>query len=298
MKKTIYSVILIFILAAFNFTLDAQPQAAQWPFYLAFEDATGARDTLWFLHDVSATGPDFNNPPFYNGHDSIFHEVPVELSDTSFNVWFLAPDSIFEASGGPALCCMTFAPFKVVAEPFFGFGALAATVFADNYQLPITLRWDSTLFNNDLIISVFPEGMNNSRMDNDYLFNFDKSGAFCMPQHPGELVLPPFDWFSQEHFPLWIQLTTGNCSGLSVAGTNLKYIKVYPNPASNMLKIDMEVPIQSFQIINLQGKTVLTSTQNDPESLTEIDVSTLSPGMYLLMIRSSKGQGIAKFLKD
>jgi hypothetical protein len=32
--------------------IHAQPQ---WRFHLAFEDATGAKDTLWFIYDTTAT---------------------------------------------------------------------------------------------------------------------------------------------------------------------------------------------------------------------------------------------------
>jgi len=55
-------------------------------------------------------------------------------------------------------------------------------------------------------------------------------------------------------------------------------IKVYPNPTSDMLYIDTENTVQKIEIYNLQGRKVLVSDQN------QINVSGLSPGMYLLKI--------------
>jgi len=40
----------------FSLMLVSQAQAQpQWRFHLAFEDAIGAKDTLWFLYDTTAT---------------------------------------------------------------------------------------------------------------------------------------------------------------------------------------------------------------------------------------------------
>jgi hypothetical protein len=198
----------------------------------------------------------------------------------------------------PGISDIVWGPFNVSAMPFLG-GGFAGHIFADNFELPITLRWDSTLINNDVVLSAFSEGMNSSIMDNAYLFNYDESGAFCISLHPGELVLPPFDWFSQEHFPIYIEISNGNfCFSLSVEDFNLKDINVYPNPASTLIRVDMEGPIQSLQIMNLQGQTILTHSAEAMGALNEIDISSLPTGMYLLMVSNSKGQGMAKFVKD
>ncbi len=52
----------------------------QWKFYFAFEDATGARDTVWiFLDSLIPTGN--------QGMNADFGEVPYTLNDSAFNVF-------------------------------------------------------------------------------------------------------------------------------------------------------------------------------------------------------------------
>jgi hypothetical protein len=49
MKKNLFS----FLLAlTFCCSITAQPQ---WKFHIAYEDATGAKDTIWLIWDTTAT---------------------------------------------------------------------------------------------------------------------------------------------------------------------------------------------------------------------------------------------------
>ncbi|MBS1569770.1 MAG: hypothetical protein JST45_10040 [Bacteroidetes bacterium] len=72
--------ILLFALA-FAYTATAQPT---WRFHLAFEDGTGARDTIWFVFDTTATLG--SGVPDYE-----LGEGAVQMDLDSFNVWILNP---------------------------------------------------------------------------------------------------------------------------------------------------------------------------------------------------------------
>ena len=58
---------------------------------------------------------------------------------------------------------------------------------------------------------------------------------------------------------------------------NLKF-SLYPNPATNLVNIELATELKSVEIYSLQGQKVLTSNKN------QVDVSTLSKGMYLVRV--------------
>lgn len=105
---------------------------------------------------------------------------------------------------------------------------------------------------------------------------------------------------------LWIdnvQLRTGSVV------TSAKDIKVasnittYPNPAENQLNIEMNVTEASditFKVLNAAGQEMSVSStlkMNIGNQRTTLDVSSLTPGVYLLSISTNEGKVIHKFVK-
>ena len=76
-------------------------------------------------------------------------------------------------------------------------------------------------------------------------------------------------------------------------------LKVRPNPVSGMLHIelpDSETGIAQITVWNLLGKVVL---QKENPHAPELEVASLPPGMYLLQVRTTTGNGLtAKFVKE
>ena len=76
-------------------------------------------------------------------------------------------------------------------------------------------------------------------------------------------------------------------------------LKVYPNPVSGMLHIqlpDAEKGIARITVCDLLGKVML---QKENLSQPELEVSALPAGMYLLQVRTSDGKMMtAKFVKN
>ena len=76
-------------------------------------------------------------------------------------------------------------------------------------------------------------------------------------------------------------------------------LKVWPNPVSGMLHIqlpDAEQDIAQISVCDLLGKIVL---QKENLNHSELDVSPLPSGMYLLRVRTTDGTGMtAKFVKE
>jgi hypothetical protein len=72
-------------------------QEPQFKFYLAFEDASHAKDSVWFVADSSATGG-------WEAIDTTFGEewIPCDSNDTTFRVYFsMFNDSIFKTFVAP-----------------------------------------------------------------------------------------------------------------------------------------------------------------------------------------------------
>jgi para-nitrobenzyl esterase len=75
-------------------------------------------------------------------------------------------------------------------------------------------------------------------------------------------------------------------------------IKIYPNPAKDMIYIDFIRPsaaMTNIQIIDVLGNIVATTVVSSTSS--QIDVSSLSPGAYLFVCNSKNWQSTKRFIK-
>jgi hypothetical protein len=75
-------------------------------------------------------------------------------------------------------------------------------------------------------------------------------------------------------------------------------VEVYPNPAVNTLRIfidDPNIEKMDFKVYDLRGKVVLTRGNYQGNSL---DVSNLTPGMYLIEMQADNTRFIRKFVKS
>ncbi len=68
-------------------------------------------------------------------------------------------------------------------------------------------------------------------------------------------------------------------------------IKVYPNPVSNTFTIESSSEIQNYNMIDTNGKSVLTGKSN------QVDCSTLPTGMYLLELTLQNSKEVKKIIK-
>ena len=118
--------ILLALACTLAFSAAAQPT---WRFHLAFEDGTGARDTIWMVYDTTAQ-------LFYTGNeplvDTALGEGPVNFNSGDFHVFLL--NALFDTTQTNAL-------------PFSIFPIHEGTLIdAINWIAPMTIRWDTSLF--------------------------------------------------------------------------------------------------------------------------------------------------------
>ncbi len=165
----------------------------QWKFYFAFEDATGARDTLWNVLDSGSTLYNIWVPPYTDGLDMQFGEIPVELDSDAFNVWtYQANISFF---------------FKTVALPIIS--SPDVEIYANNFVLPVTISWDTSLFRAPVLMQMIEGPINAPLLDNDYFFDYHVAwGSYCM-LYDTDVEMPEFFWWSANYFPLMCTMSRG-----------------------------------------------------------------------------------------
>lgn len=91
-----------------------------------------------------------------------------------------------------------------------------------------------------------------------------------------------------------IPTTTGSydCSSTSLAEATAAALTLYPNPVEDMLHIESEEAVRSIHIYNIYGTEVASAT-----ATTEIDLSGLPAGVYMVRVATTKGVATHKIVK-
>lgn len=79
---------------------------------------------------------------------------------------------------------------------------------------------------------------------------------------------------------------------------NSGVLAIYPNPATNMVYVELEsnIPAQSVKVFDFTGRLVME--QNVSASSIKMDISSLNNGMYLLQVVTAKGTSTHKVVKQ
>ncbi|MBK6833507.1 MAG: T9SS type A sorting domain-containing protein [Bacteroidetes bacterium] len=84
--------------------------------------------------------------------------------------------------------------------------------------------------------------------------------------------------------------TTFNSVSLKTLGTEA--FTLFPNPTSNNLTIKSNEVIEKIEVYNVLGTLVLS------ETITSFSVAELTKGIYILQIKTAKGTGTTRFIKE
>ena len=79
---------------------------------------------------------------------------------------------------------------------------------------------------------------------------------------------------------------------LGVAENKKNGFNIYPNPTSNFITIDTELPIKKCEILSLNGQKILENSSN------KIDLSALNSGMYIIKIEIDNKIYFNKIIKN
>ena len=88
---------------------------------------------------------------------------------------------------------------------------------------------------------------------------------------------------------------------VSTDDVELKDLKIYPNPASEILTIEFAAETNgktTFEVFDLNGRLVQTQTNNQSNQVTQqLNVTHLKTGTYILVINTGKYKSTHKFIK-
>ncbi len=71
---------------------------------------------------------------------------------------------------------------------------------------------------------------------------------------------------------------------------------IYPNPSKGIVNIKSELPIETIVIYDLQGQKIIG--QDSQSNFEQIDTSELSPGVYNIVLTTSKGSRVSKLIVE
>lgn len=111
-----------------------------------------------------------------------------------------------------------------------------------------------------------------------------------------ELKQNPSNWLSGAYPSTWIDLVAAGTLSTNDVQTKLNNITVYPNPTKNTLQIKgiNSLDISTIKIVNILGKEVYSSHLKN----SNIDVSNLTAGIYVITIKSDTKFKRMKFIKQ
>jgi hypothetical protein len=86
---------------------------------------------------------------------------------------------------------------------------------------------------------------------------------------------------------------SNNATSLFNRDINLETISIFPNPTKENLTIISNLDLKSYQIIDIQGKVVLTSNLDSKT----ININQLEDGVYFIKLFDNDKSVIKKFIK-
>ena len=86
-----------------------------------------------------------------------------------------------------------------------------------------------------------------------------------------------------------------NIGTLAVSNADKIQARIYPNPVVDVLKIEATSKVSSVQVFDVSGKAVSSFELNAVKN--QIDLSKLTPGVYVVNITTEKGIQSVKIVK-
>ena len=272
---------LYFVLFLIIFDASCQEEFS---FELYFEDAVGNRDTLIIGSDEEGT----------QGLDTIFGEE---------NISEMPWDSIFEVRASPVILeddmppptfqskkqivgkvCPIFCT-SVFADSEFT-PALSINIKAENY--PVKITWeetnkfneDSCYFGSNIVCLFVMHAPSIALSDNDSVHIDD----LCFETSP-KYYTDENDTIANFIFEFCSERT-----GSVKAFNKEKQIIMSPNPSNDFISIHLSnTLIKDVSVYSLTGKELINLNVEAFETIEKVDVSSLSPGSYIVYINTNEG---------
>lgn len=112
-----------------------------------------------------------------------------------------------------------------------------------------------------------------------------------------------YRWYTNDYYEVGeLNLNSGKANGFSFfrsetivnnTFTEKTMARIFPNPATDMLSVESAADYISYEIIDPEGRI----TDRGPY-LTAISIAELTPGFYILRLKSDHGSSCIKFIKQ
>ena len=240
--------------------LDCKAQIEpQFKFYLAFEDATGQRDTVWIVIDTNAVLVE----------DTMFNEWILPIDSHSFDVYFGINYGIGDSSKS-----------VYARQP----GGFSTYINAVNFTNPTIVRWDTSLLINHSLNTPYKQIW--IRTENDVPGIFHLYDTLFLNQGIGEKLVDSVILNGNlDHFPIQMYLAT---IPINLVGENIPKnddgIALFPNPCHDEFKVSSQTWPIDFIIYDLMGRKVSRGTLK--REIDTFSVSQLSRGTYIVRLNS------------
>ena len=122
------------------------------------------------------------------------------------------------------------------------------------------------------------------------MFGFSK----CLRQHT-VLYKPVNDITEPIELWLFLRRHSFQYAGINEQTDLLNNIRLYPNPAANNLTISSSSTSHHIDI-EIEGQLLKTFIASDNK--TNIDISAMPCGVYLVQVKTEKGVAVKKFIKE
>ncbi|UOX34069.1 T9SS type A sorting domain-containing protein [Flavobacterium sediminilitoris] len=73
-------------------------------------------------------------------------------------------------------------------------------------------------------------------------------------------------------------------------------IQIYPNPSNSIVNIKSNTTIESIEVYDINGRLIVVKMLDD--QITTMNISDFETGIYILKIKSEKGEKVEKLIKD
>ena len=173
-------------------------------------------------------------------------------------------------------------PTSITHFPMSPNHSVAATTVIDTwYHFVIVYDGvNSKIYRNGALLNSAPKTLNTGTNSNIFRLGLSETGA--QGNFQGQLDDLKIYGIALSDAQVLNLYNNNTLSSSNFQSNNLKF-NLYPNPATDILNISMETELKSVEIYSLLGQKVLASNKN------QMDVSSLSKGMYMVRVEDVEG---------
>lgn len=205
----------------------------------------------------------------------------TQLTDSSIGLinnyqWEVSPPGSLIENANTKVASMTFS----TAKPYLVKLTVSNSKFSKSIEKSVNVRPNDLNENQILLngLNLFSRESGNSYqwLKDNQIISSSNSRSFLFNGVPGTYNVITFSQQCNRVSVPFVITSSGE------NGNTLAEPRIYPNPANSSLVIDYERPISYVQIFDLMGRVVAQFKTDDTQFLQQVDISSISPGVFVV----------------